>query len=406
MLAKKPATQILVIDDDSDIAELITAVADGMNLTCTATQTVADFMAMLNPQIQLLMIDLMMPDIDGVELLRILAKAPFKNRIILMSGADTRVLETAEALASSLGLSVVAILHKPFRVAELETIFKTHIRSDALTSRPIHSAPAPTSQKPAMVFTKPELQAAIDREAFVLYYQPQIDITTGRLVGLEALVRWQHPEHGLIYPDAFISQAESLGLIDQLGWLVAKRGLSEIKQFTREDGTLPTLSLNVSPYSLHDITLPDTFNIIAKKNEVAPENIILEITESGLFRELTTALDILTRLRMKQFKLSIDDFGTGYAMIKQLQHVPATELKIDKSLVQDMQDSTRIIIRNIIDMGHELGMKVIAEGVENAAQLAFLQRNHCDTAQGYLFSRPLPVSQLLAWIKHYNKSLS
>jgi EAL domain-containing protein (putative c-di-GMP-specific phosphodiesterase class I) len=142
---------------------------------------------------------------------------------------------------------------------------------------------------------------------------------------------------------------------------------------------------------------PDTLVSIAEKHGVLPENVTIEITESGLIKELSRTLDILTRLRMKRVNLSIDDFGTGYAMMQQLQNIPATELKIDKSLVQDIhgKDTCRILIQKTIEMAHDLGMKVIGEGVETQEQLEFLRQNGCDCAQGYLFSRPLPPRELL-----------
>jgi EAL domain-containing protein (putative c-di-GMP-specific phosphodiesterase class I) len=204
-----------------------------------------------------------------------------------------------------------------------------------------------------------------------------------------------------VFPDTFIGKAESFGLIDQLGWLVVNRGLAEIPQFALKDGGLPTLSLNVSAYSLTDLGFPDKFVALTEKHEVPAERIILEITESGLIQNLSSVLDILIRLRMKKVQLSIDDFGTGFAMMQQLRNVPATELKIDKSFVQEMheKDSARIVVQKTIEIGHELGMKVLAEGVETAEQLEFLRDNRCDLVQGYFFSRPLPIPALLAWLK-------
>jgi EAL domain-containing protein (putative c-di-GMP-specific phosphodiesterase class I) len=200
---------------------------------------------------------------------------------------------------------------------------------------------------------------------------------------------------------------EELGLIDELGWIVVSRGLSEVGQFANGDGRAPMLSLNESVYSLHDLKFPDILVSIAEKNGVAPGNVTIEITESRLIEELSRALDILTRLRMKQVKLSIDDFGTGYAMMRQLKIIPATELKIDKSFVQDMQgsDQDRIMVEKSIEMGHELGMNVIAEGVETQEQLDFLRLKGCDGAQGYLFTRPLPPAELVSWLKTYRSGL-
>jgi len=176
--------------------------------------------------------------------------------------------------------------------------------------------------------------------------------------------------------------------------------MREVGQFADSHGTIPTLSLNVSVHSLRDLEFPDKFLSLAAKNGMSAKNVTIEITESGLIKELSATLDVLTRLRMKQVQLSIDDFGTGYAMMQQLRNVPATELKIDKSFVQNIHcnDRDRVMVQKTIEIGHDLGMKVVGEGVETQEQLNFLRTNHCDAAQGYLFSRPLPAGALSSWL--------
>jgi EAL domain-containing protein (putative c-di-GMP-specific phosphodiesterase class I) len=165
--------------------------------------------------------------------------------------------------------------------------------------------------------------------------------------------------------------------------------------------------MNESVYSLHDLKFPDMFVSLAEKHGISPANVTIEITESGLIKELPNTLDILTRLRMKQVGLSIDDFGTGYAMMQQLKVIPATELKIDRSFILDMDknERDRVIVQKTIEIGHELGMHVIAEGVETREQLNFLQLRGCDRAQGYLFSRPLPANEMVAWLHEYHVNL-
>ncbi|WP_394779519.1 EAL domain-containing protein [Undibacterium sp.] len=390
----KKSPHLLIIDDEKEVGEFAGIVAQSLGFEFTATTNAEDFLKALDDDITLIMMDLMMPDMDGIELLRLLGQQKCRTTVILMSGYDKRVLETAEELAQTLGLSVAGHLQKPFRLAELQKLLKGY----AL----LNVAP-PVARQASKAVTKDELLRAMVREEFILHYQPQLDIATGQVIGVEALVRWQHPERGLVYPDDFIPQAEVLGVIDELGWYVARLALSEIRQFVNKEGTLLKLSLNVSPQSLHDLRLPDTFVALARQYGVAPENVVLEITESGLIKELSSALDILTRLRMKRVHLSIDDFGTGYAMMQQLRHVPATELKIDKSFVHDMHqlNSARVVVRKTIEIGHELGMKIVAEGVETREQLEFLRLNGCDIAQGFFFSRPIPAPALLDWMQHY-----
>jgi len=395
----EPPPRILVVDDEDDVGEFIAAAAQSLDLSCTVTTNAHDFMSAISPHVELIMIDLMMPDTDGIELLRLLGQQACMARIVLMSGFDQRVLESAEGLARELGLSVGGSLQKPFRLVALEEVLRELIKP-ATGSTIVPPSPIVAMVEPSIVI-EAELRRAITLDEFVLHYQPQIEIKSGSVIGLEALVRWQHPERGLVFPDAFIQLAESFGLIDEIGWLVAKIGLLDIGRFTGKNGPPLTLSLNVSALSLHDLSFPENFVALAAKYGVSPANVILEITESGLIRELTSALDILTRLRMKRVQLSIDDFGTGYSMMQQLRRVPATELKIDKSFVLAMHTdhSARVVVQKTIEMGHALGMLVVAEGVETAEQLDFLRINGCDIAQGYFFSRPLPRPELLRWLQ-------
>jgi EAL domain-containing protein (putative c-di-GMP-specific phosphodiesterase class I)/ActR/RegA family two-component response regulator len=394
----EPPRSILVVDDDADIGEFIGAAAQTLGFKCRVTHSAGDFMAALNPDFSLIILDLVMPGMDGIELLRVLGHRRIKAGIVLMTGSDRRVLSTSVALAEALGLDMAGCLQKPFRLSELKEVLLRHARP--------HAEPAvvPVAR---IEIAETDLRRAIECDQFLLHYQPQVELAEGRVVGLEALVRWRHPHLGLVFPDAFIGVAESFGLIDAIGWLVAKRGLTDLHDFVTGEGVFPTLSLNVSAYSLHDLEFPDKFAALATTLGVPLPNLMLEITESGLFKQLSSALDIFTRLRMKGVHLSIDDFGTGYAMMDQLRNVPATELKIDKSFVQAVttHDSARVLVRKTIEIGHELDMQVIAEGVETAEQLEFVTANGCDRAQGYYFSRPVPKPQLLDWLKAYSPAL-
>ena len=205
---------------------------------------------------------------------------------------------------------------------------------------------------------------------------------------------------GLIFPDNFISRIETLGLMDRFCWITAERALNEVKQFSAANGYLPRLAINISVSSLRDLKFPDIFMNLARKYDFPAERIVLEITESGLM-EFSLALDVLTRLRMRNFQLSIDDFGTGYSMMKQLQNVPAIELKIDKTFVKHMDASHAdlVMVEKIIEMGHELDMEVIAEGVETQEQFMLLRERGCDGVQGFLFSQALPPVEIMRWLE-------
>jgi EAL domain-containing protein (putative c-di-GMP-specific phosphodiesterase class I) len=385
---------ILLIDDNADIGELVCATAESIGMGCTATTNVSDFMDALTPETTLIIVDLLMPDTDGIELLRLLGQQNCTAGIVLMSGVGKRVMQTAEELAGALGLFIVGNLQKPFHLTELEEILNRPRHPEAINAAVGRSD---------IRFPNVDLRLAIKNNEFILHYQPQIEISTGRIIGLEALVRWQHPGGRLVFPDEFISRIEALGWIDDLGWLVTKRAFAEMGQFADEHGEIPAISINASAGSLLDLAFPDTLMALASGFNIPAEKITIEITESGLIKELAKTLDVLTRLRMKNVQISIDDFGTGYSMMQQLRRIPATELKIDKSFVHNMHASEgdRIIIQKTIEIGHELGMKVVVEGVETPEQLEFMRRNGCDIAQGYLFTRPLATDAIAAWLKDY-----
>jgi EAL domain-containing protein (putative c-di-GMP-specific phosphodiesterase class I) len=395
MIAKR---KLLIIDDDLDAGQYVTAAAEAKGWECVATTTAPDFLNNLTTDTTLIFLDLRMPELDGVELLRILAQQRCQAGIILMSGVGKSVLETADEMARAQGLYIVGQLQKPFQLAALEALLEQEHRSER------RKANAPIRIIP---FLDDELRDAIQRKEFLLHYQPQIDLATGEVVAVEALVRWIHTRRGLIHPEHFIARLELLGLIDQLGWIVAKNALADIAMFADEHGNTTMLSLNVSARSLHDLKFPDDLETLARSFGVPADQITLEITESGLISELARTLDVLTRLRMKTMRLSIDDFGTGYSMMRQLRHIPANELKIDRSFVQKMHLTygDRVMVQKTIEIGHDLGMKVVAEGVETVEQLEFLRSSGCDLVQGFLFTRPLAAADLVRWLKDYRASL-
>ena len=387
------ADNIVLIDDDRVVGEIVSGLANSMGLQCSVTRTPDQFFQRIGPETSVIILDLVMPEMDGIEILRLLGERNCKARIILMSGINIRVIETAKKLAQSLGLSVIGHLQKPFPIPQLQQMLTANFAPDR---------PAAAVEEPQLEIPDADLYRALERKEFVVYYQPQINIATGVVTGVEALSRWNHPELGLVFPDNFISRIETLGLMDNFCWATAERALEEVKQFSVVNGHLPRLAINVSVSSLRDLKFPDIFMNLARKYDFPAERIVLEITESGLM-EFSLALDVLTRLRMRNFQLSIDDFGTGYSMMKQLQNVPAIELKIDRTFVMHMHSNHAdlVMVEKIIEMGHELEMEVIAEGVETEEQLKMLRARGCDGVQGYLFSRALPPAELLTWLQNY-----
>lgn len=245
-----------------------------------------------------------------------------------------------------------------------------------------------------------ELRDAIQSDQLLLHYQPQINHATGKVVGLEALVRWIHPQRGFLPPDQFIGLAEEAGLIDALTQWVLKTALAQLAQLHRQGFEL-SMAVNLSARSLQDLSLPASIGALLEASGVAPRHLCLEITESAVMANPGDGLTILTELDRMGVKLAIDDFGTGYSSLAYLRRLPVDELKIDKSFVMEMADSENdaVIVRSTIDLAHNLGLIVTAEGVENASVWDQLGKLGCDQSQGYYMARPMAAEALASWLK-------
>jgi diguanylate cyclase len=245
-----------------------------------------------------------------------------------------------------------------------------------------------------------DLRRAIDRNELILHYQPKADLRTGEVKGVEALVRWSHPTRGLILPDEFIPLAQKTGVIVPLTVFVLNEALRKCRTWQLEGLDL-SVGVNLSARNLCDVNLPDTVGELLTRWEVSPSLLELEITESTIFADPIRAMHILTRLSDMGVRLAIDDFGTGYSSLAYLRRLPLDEIKIDKSFVQGMDDDENdaVIVRSTIDLGRNLGLRVVAEGVETAHSWRRLTTLGCDTAQGYYISRAVPASELARWLR-------
>ncbi len=245
-----------------------------------------------------------------------------------------------------------------------------------------------------------ELRTAIDKDLLKMAYQPQVDVINGKLVGVEALLRWNHDELGFVPPDEFIPLAEQTGVIQPLTRWVLNTAITQCADFLQQ-GMAIRMGINLSARNLQEKELSQYLINLVKENNVPPDLIVLEITESAMMEDRDHALKVLCELDDIGFRISIDDYGTGYSSLAYIRQLPVKEIKIDRSFVMDMieQKDDMMIVRTTIDMSHNLGLEVVAEGVENQEALDELKNMGCDVAQGYFLSRPVPVSDLLKWIK-------
>ncbi len=246
------------------------------------------------------------------------------------------------------------------------------------------------------------LARAIAHDEFELEYQPKVELTSGRVVGVEALVRWRHPERGRLAPDVFIPLAEAS---DQIGALTRWVMRTAVAQWRRwhEDGLDVSVAVNVSGRNLDEIDFPDVLERLCRAADVPCGRFVIEITETATGADEIKMMDIATRLRLKGFHISIDDFGTGYSSLVQLQRLPFSEMKIDKSFVIHCTTAREslVIVKSIIDLAHNLNLKVVAEGVEALEVVELLRRLGCDLMQGYYVGRPMPGGRLPAWVREW-----
>ena len=251
-----------------------------------------------------------------------------------------------------------------------------------------------------------DLRDALTREQFFLVYQPQISYRDHRVVGVEALIRWQHPEHGLVPPDLFIPLAEQNGTIIAIGEWVLDQACRQLREWHDMGFSDLRMAVNLSTVQLHHAELPRVVNNLLQIYRLPPRSLELEVTETGLMEDISTAAQHLLSLRRSGALIAIDDFGTGYSSLSYLKSLPLDKIKIDKSFVQDLldDDDDATIVRAIIQLGKSLGMQVIAEGVETAEQEAYIISEGCHEGQGYHYSKPLPARELSAYLKQAQRS--
>lgn len=332
--------------------------------------------------VDLIVLDLRMPDMDGITYVRNLANISYPGKLIFCSGQNDRMLSAAQQIAEDQGLNILGSVQKPTRIEAVKQLLQNG-RISPQRSQPEVSAN--------------DIERGIQLGEFFVEYQPKVCLHDASLRGVEVLARWKH-QGRLIAPDGFIAVAEHQGLIESLTNSVIERSLAETSSWLNRHQRMQ-IAINLSVDALKDLALPDRLERLCKQSHIAPDNVILELTESRLIARGTPSLDILSRLHLKGFTLALDDYGAGHSTLTQLSQLPFCELKLDRSFVTGVADSAsrQAIVRNSVQLAKELDMHIVAEGVESQHDWDFVAEVGCDLAQGFFIAKPMPAKAIEVW---------
>jgi EAL domain-containing protein (putative c-di-GMP-specific phosphodiesterase class I)/ActR/RegA family two-component response regulator len=385
---------LLVIDDDPVQQLAIAKVADRADYTATMASSFEEAQRLLHQSaFDCVTLDLSLGKHDGVEVLRLLADLNHDTSVVVITGCEERIRNATVRLGKALGLSVSEPISKPL---DLNALHRWLTRQKV--ARPAQNAPPP-----ALDLSREEMLAAIDRKEFFPEFQPKIELATGRIVGCEALMRWNSSRHGPISPEVFIPLAETWQLMPRLTANLLKSALSACRGIGKHHPEF-SVAVNVSTSLLTNLALPDEVDEALALAELPARALTLEVTESVAMADVDRATDILVRLRIRGVGVSIDDFGTGYSSMSALARMPFSELKIDQTFVRQGDHDADMwkIVAASIALARAFKMKAVAEGIENVRMWNRLRDAGCDIGQGFVFSPSLSAENLDSWVADWH----
>jgi EAL domain-containing protein (putative c-di-GMP-specific phosphodiesterase class I) len=386
----------MVVEDDAFQRRMLVRLLHDMGVKkidqAPEGQAALNIMLDHNEPVDIVISDLDMPNMDGMELIRHLGEQQSVGSVILTSGLEATLLNSVGTMARAYGIDLLGGIEKPVTQSKLSCLIKRFLLDGAYKQ----------VNDPTPMIPPAEIRRGMLAFEFHPYYQPKVDIASGKVVGAEALVRWLHPHHGVIAPAKFIPQMEEAGLVDDLTWTVLAGAATHCRTL-RESGFDMTISVNLSLRSLTNTGIAERVVDILRSANLDPSHIVLEVTETAAISSVGRVLENLARLRMRGFGLSIDDYGTGYSSMQQLSRIPFTELKIDRAFVADAsrQERLKVMVNASLEMTRKLGLKSVAEGVESRTDWDLLSHLKCDLAQGYFIAKPMPFDKLCEWVPNW-----
>ncbi len=356
----------------------------------TGTEAIA-FLETRSEPLDIMVCDLNMPGMDGLEFLRHIGLRRSGVSVILASGMDADIIRAAEMMARSYGVKIIGTVQKPLSEGKLLPLILMHFGQSLIP---------PRARAKAMPVE--DIRAAIAKRQFEPFFQPKVHMHNCQIAGVEALMRWRHPTLGLIQPGSFIPVMEANNLISEVTFSLVEQALTACSQWRRE-GLDTTVAVNLSVDSLRDTTLPDKLSNMVASAGLHPESFTIEVTETVAITDLGHSLETLARLRMRGFGLSFDDYGTGFSSMQQLTRMPFSEIKIDQVFVTGAarQDVLQALLGTIITMAKRLRLRSVAEGVETEQDWQVVARLGCDVAQGNFIGKPMPANELVTWYHNW-----
>jgi EAL domain-containing protein (putative c-di-GMP-specific phosphodiesterase class I)/FixJ family two-component response regulator len=381
--------KILIVDDDSFQRTIVTKVLNLLGVTQVASAADGHAAELrLAEGWDLLILDLNMPGMDGIEFLNVLSDHALNPALIFFSGEDFRLLEVAEDLARDLGIRVIGSISKPIDRSKIEALLdRVELKTAPQAKTFVQSE-----------LSEAEIRAGLAADAIRLVYQPKVDAVSLDMVGVEALLRWETPDGTLLGPGAVVPVAERSGLMFALTQAIFTTAMAQLSQWCQA-GYRWKVSCNFSVSDLTESSIVRVLDDALAVSGAPAELVILEVTESKLPEDVSRVMSSLTRMRLKGCGISIDDFGTGFSSMEQLRRFPFTELKIDRAFVNGAHSmpSSKAIFESSVDLARRLGISSVAEGVEDEADLTLCRSLGVDLIQGFYIARPMFPEAVVEW---------